>query len=191
MDLLVNYGIRASSLAPSFPAYELLYDSLTANNGNPITLPTTQIDITGLSIGKNDELRLVYTLKAPSSTLDYGLYVNGNNTASSYIWQRLVGNGTSIILNNINNSVFADSTSAGSSGFADIKVSNNDKFVVQSQFALTIGSGSSSIQNRNYNLVGIGFTLTSITSLRISCTTTNGIAAGSRIRLYKVNTGEA
>jgi hypothetical protein len=42
----------------------------------------------------------------------------------------------------------------------------------------------------NYNIVGTE-TVTSITSLSIVANQTNGIAAGSRIRLYKVNTGEA
>jgi hypothetical protein len=173
------------------PAFELLYDSDVS-----ATLPLTQIDITGLSIGKNDELRLVFTLTGDS--VAYSFLPNDETTQTDYHQQRLNGDGTTISAlrgNQNSDMVFTSPSSPDnlnkSVGFIDIKVSNNDRFVAQSQFIARAGAGAASIRNLNYNVVGSGFTLTSITKLTILANATNGIAAGSRIRLYKVNTGEA
>jgi hypothetical protein len=185
MDLLVNYGIKASSLAPAIPAYELLYDSNVS-----ATLPLTQIDITGLSIGKNDELRMVYTFVGESTnSTAYDLRVN--DITSNYTMQLLQGAGTSIAAGR---STSANIVNARSNrrvaGFADIKLSENSRFVVQSQFVEYIGSESSNVRNNNRNIVNTD-TVTSITKLSVVASATNGIASGSRIRLYKVNTGAA
>jgi hypothetical protein len=174
--------------------FDLLYDSLTADNGDPITLPATQLDITGLSISKNDELRLVYTFVGDSTTFTtpVGLFPNDNTTQTNYHWQFLIGEGTSLEAGRLNKQdLTAFRSNAKVSGFADIKISNNDRFVYNSYNINAVGSNSSSINNDNRNVVGSGFTLTSITKLTILSSRTNGIAAGSRIRLYKVNTGEA
>jgi hypothetical protein len=165
------------------PEFELLFDS------NDITLPQTSIDITGLSIGKNDELRLVYTFVGSG---EINLFANGNNTNTNYHSQELVGLGTTIAAARYNISYFNNyTTTRNTSGYADIKVSNNDRFVVQNHYVYGVGAEAANLINFNFNIVGTGFTLTSITSLRIVNDTTNGIASGSRIRLYKVNTGEA
>jgi hypothetical protein len=71
------------------------------------------------------------------------------------------------------------------SGFADIKVSNNDRFVVQSQFIYKIGSVSNDMGQYNYNVVGTQ-TVSSITKLTIQSANTNGIGVGSKFTLYKV-----
>jgi hypothetical protein len=186
-------GEVASSATASveilIPTFELLFDST-----GTVTLPQTQIDITGLSIGKNDELRLVYTLVGASGTgIDVRLYANDNTTNSNYTSQTLVGNGTSISAFRESNPylmIGADSTNK-LGGFADIKVSDNDRLVYQSQHIRTIGSSSSSLRQYNINGVSSGFTLTNITKLSIVGSSANQIAAGSRIRLYKVNTGDA
>jgi hypothetical protein len=170
----------------AIPAFELLYDSNVS-----ATLPLTQIDITGLSIGKNDELRMVYTLIGDSSseTSFYDLQVN--DITSNYHTQLLYGYDVTLSGVRYTNSRFALSRSnRKAAGFADIKVSNNDRFVAQSQLVYYIGSDSSGIEQPNYNVVNTG-TVTSITKLSVVSSTTNGIAAGSRIRLYKVNTGDA
>jgi hypothetical protein len=172
----------------AIPAFELLFDST-----GTVTLPQTQIDITGLSIGKNDELRLVYTLKGDAlDTVGYSLNeIRVNDITSNYHTQILRGNGSFIFASRATDSIFAFASSNYlSQGFIDIKVSNNDRFVAQSQFLLNIGSESNDLRNRNYNIVNTG-TVTSITKLTVLSSRTNGIAASSRIRLYKVNTGEA
>jgi hypothetical protein len=175
------------------PTFELLYDSLTADDGDPITLPATQLDITGLSIGKNDELRMVYTFVGDdaSNTADYALFPNDLTTAGNYTRQGLEGSGTTISAGRASNADFANARSSSGlrrAGFADIKVSENSRFVVQSQFTRIVGS--TDILNSNVNIVG-SETVTSITKLSIVSSRTDGIASGSRIRLYKVNTGEA
>jgi hypothetical protein len=174
--------------------FVLLYDSLTADDGDPISLPTTQIDITGLSIGKNDELRLVYTLNNNSTTFRvYSLFVNDNTTISNYSYQELSGSGSTIKAFRQNTPYFtfvSNIANKVSTGFVDIKVSNNDRYVGQSQFVRSIGSQSANIEQTNINLVS-SFSVTSITKLSVVAEVANGIAAGSRIRLYKVNTGDA
>jgi hypothetical protein len=188
-------GEVASSATASveiiIPQFELLFDSLTADDGDPITLPVTEIDITGLSIGKNDKLRLVYTLKGDvtNATAFYDLRVN--DITSNYHRQRLNGSDSSIFAERTTDKILAFARSdRKSSGFADIKVSENSRFVVQSQFLSFAGADSSSLDNNNYNIVNTD-TVTSITKLSIVSSRTDGIASGSRIRLYKVNTGEA
>jgi hypothetical protein len=172
------------------PEFELLYDSLTADNGNPITLPATQLDITGLSIGKNDELRMVFTLVANTSTvLTYELRVN--DITSNYHRQQLLGQDTTVSAVRVTNSTFTVATDIEkSSGFVDIKVSNNDRFVAFAYFVYPLGSLSNNILNASRTIVNTG-TVTSITKLSILASATNGIAAGSRFRLYKVNRGDA
>jgi len=165
--------------------FELLFDST-----GTVTFPQTSFDITGLSIGKNDELRMVYTfVQGSGSTSLYGVYPNDLTTTTQYYSQNLQGGGTTINAERANANRFTQGP-AKVSGEAMIKVSNNDRFVVQSNTVYSIGSGSSSIFNTNWNIVGIQ-TVTSITKLSIIATQTNGVGAGSRIRLYKVNTGDA
>jgi hypothetical protein len=175
------------SVEITLPQFELLYDST-----GTVTLPQTEIDITGLSIGKNDELRLVYTFVGNSSSVLSLYELQINNITSNYHAQELYGGGTTTFAQRLTNSRFAYANSiAESAGFVDIKVSNNDRFVAQSQFIHRIGSSSTTIEQLNFNIVNTG-TVTSITSLKILSTqSTPGIAAGSRIRLYKVNTGDA
>jgi hypothetical protein len=168
--------------------FDLLYDSNVS-----ATLPLTQIDITGLSIGKNDELRLVYTFvgDTTAATAFYSIYPNDLTTETNYYTQNLEGNGTTLEAVRNNNSRFTaarESTNSRISGFIDIKVSNNDRFVGQGGYVRV--TGSSTMIQLNTNTVGTQ-TVTSITKLSIISNRTDGIATDSRIRLYKVNTGDA
>jgi hypothetical protein len=168
------------------PAFELLYDST-----GTVTLPQTQIDITGLSIGKNDELRMVYTFVGDSDSSTSTVELRVNDITSNYQRQELFGADTTISASRVSASRFAQFRSTTKAvGFADIKLSNNDKFVVQSYFILAPGADSSGIGNRNFNNVNTD-TVTSITKLTIFCNRTDGIDEGSRIRLYKVNGEDA
>jgi hypothetical protein len=168
------------------PRFELLFDTT-----GTVTFPQTQVDITGLSIGKNDELRLVYALIGDDSSTAGVYSIRANDITSNYHSQRLSGSGSTIAAQRTTNDRFATARSnRKTTGFADIKVSENSRFVAQSQNAFGVGADSANIENINHNIVNTG-TVTSITKLTIFCDRTNGIAAGSRIRLYKVNTGEA
>jgi hypothetical protein len=174
----------------AIPSFELLFDSLTADDGDPITLPATQLDITGLSIGKNDELLCVMTIV---SNDNHGLsvFANNNTTPSNYTLQDFGGNGTTIGGERRNFAWISFLANGKTQIMTNIKVSNNDRYVLQSSNSRLIGSNSSSITQGHHNVVSTGFTLTNITSLQINSTGTNSILAGSRIRLYKVNTGDA
>jgi hypothetical protein len=171
------------------PSFELLYDSNVS-----ATLPATQIDITGLNIGKNDELRLVFTNKVPSQTFTvYSIYPNDNTTATNYYTQALGAASTSFDILRVNSNQYSYVRLNGNNtGYADIKISNNDRYVHQS-YASYNGSGSSaseSLQQFTFNCVGT-FSISTITKLSLVASLTNGFSTGARVRLYKVNTGEA
>lgn len=166
---------------PDPDTYELLAE-------HTVYSPTTQIDIP-VNITKDDEVRLVYTFVGddPTAFNTIGLYPNDLTTNSNYWRQSLEGNGTFIggLRSNINLLSFARSGNIVS-GFADIKISNNNRFVMQSQQVYTVGSQASAVQNLNYNTVGTQ-TVSSITKLSIITDRTNGIQPGSKIQLFKVN----
>ena len=170
----------------AIPEFELLFDST-----GTVTFPQTSFDITGLSIGKNDELRLVYTLVGDDAT-NFAIYnIRANDITSNYHSQKLGATNTTIAGARTTDSRFAAGRSnRKAAGVADIKVSENSRFVAQSGHVLAIGSDAANLAQDNYNIVNTG-TVTSITKLTIIADRTNGIAAGSRIRLYKVNTGDA
>ena len=162
------------------PEYELIADINVTTN-------TTQIDFDNLNITKDDELRLVYTFTQNVSGFEvYRLFVNNNTTNTNYWNQQLEASGSLLKASreNANLLTFAE-TNIKTSGFADIKVSNNDRFVAQNHFTYRIGSNANTIQQRNYNLVST-FAVSSITSLSLQTTNTNGIGVGSRLQLYKV-----
>jgi hypothetical protein len=171
------------------PKYELLFDS-----NAEVTLPQTQINITGLSIGKNDELRLVYTFVGDSTSVNSNIacFPNDLTNAANYHSQFLFGSGSTISAVRVNGgfSLAEAKSNVKIAGIADIKVSQNDRYVLQTQYTRFIGSESSDLGNFNINTVGTQ-TVASITKLTVRSDRTNGIASGSRIRLYKVNTGEA
>jgi hypothetical protein len=178
--------------AEPFGEFELLYDSFTANNGNPITLPTNQIDITGLNISKNDELRLVYTFVTTGTSSTFTrLFPNDLTTRTNYHRQLLFSNDTTVSAGSgrDNDNFLTTDIASGRpiTGFTDIKVSDNDRFVFNS---ITTRRGVDD-DRFNINLFTVGTqTVTSITKLSITISS-NGLTTGSRIRLYKVNTGDA
>jgi len=171
--------------------FELLFDSLTADDGDPISLPVTEIDITGLSIGKNDELRLVFTFVGDTTTTTAFYFLRPNDITTNYHRQLLQGSTTDLAAGRVSDGRLAGARSDRvAQGTADVKISENSRFVFQSQSLVRIGSGSANLFQENYNVVNTD-TVTSITKLTIFCDRTDGIGTGSRIRLYKVNTGDA
>ena len=162
----------------AIPAYELLYEETVATN-------KTQIDITGLNIGKDDGLQLVYTFVGDSTSTSR-ISIQVNNITSNYTVQRLSAGSSFTAAARISSAeiAYAESNSKAS-GFADVKVSNNDRYVVQSRFSKSIGANASNLDYYNFNGINTG-TVTSITSLKVLSDRTNGIAVGSKIALYKV-----
>jgi hypothetical protein len=151
-----------------------------------VTANTTQIDFDNLNISKDDEHRLVYTFVGDSSSATSIYSLTYNNINTDYARQWLFGLGSSIGTQKTNISSFAFARSnQKTAGFVDVKISNNDRFVAQSQNVFNIGSGASAIENFNLNIINTN-TVTSITKLSVVSNRTNGIAVGSRLTLYKV-----
>ena len=172
---------------PLPPAYELLFDSVAAG----VTYPIQQIDITGLNITKDDTLRLVFTaLSNHTSDIRFELYINDNFTVNNYWTQYLNANGSSVFAgtNNISNFFQARNSTGPGIGFADIKVSNNNRGIFQSHF---IYPHASNVYQRNHNGVTT-FDVTSITKLSIKAQDTSWrFVTGSKLQLYKVTGGAA
>jgi hypothetical protein len=163
--------------------YELIADV-------DVTTATTQIDFDNLNITKDDELRMVYTFVGESTNISQ-YNIRSNDITSNYTFQELYGFGSTIAAGRQSGSIFAIGRSdRKTAGFIDVKVSNNDRFVAQSQYMFAIGSSSSNMEHVNSNIVNTS-TVTSITKLSVVSTRTNGIAVGSRLQLYKVNKGSA
>ena len=178
--------IGTNEVYSSGSTYQLLGDIIVNTN-------TTQIDFNNLNITKDDELRLVYTIKPSSSSIgDIKLFVNNNTISSNYYSQRLYASDSTISASKSNESQLLQNTnnSRPASGFADIKISSNNRFVFQSQLNMFIGGFSNSLQQYNFNSVST-FSLSSITSLQVYAEVSNHIGVGSRLQLYKVNKGVA
>lgn len=155
-----------------------------------VTSDTTQIDFDNLNITKDDELRLVWTVLETSSTLSrYRIYVN--DISGNYFEQRIQGNGSLLNASRASDNIFSFGINdVTSSGYADIKISNNNRFVAQVNDVVIIGSNSSNIELSSFNIVNTS-TITNINKISIESSISNGIDAGSRLTLYKVNTGSA
>ena len=175
-----GFVVRRGFIEPPVPEYRLIADiNVTAN--------TTQIDFDNLNITKEDELRLVYTFVGSSSSFSgYRLFVNNETNPNNYWIQFLNGEGSSVFAGRVNTTSIADANNTRYvQGFADIKISNNERLTYTSGRLFRIGNDSNDIRNNNINGLGI-FTVSSINLISVSASITNGIAVGSRLQLYKV-----
>ena len=150
-----------------------------------VSTATTSVDFTGLSIGKEDDYKLVSTVINGTSTngVKLGLYFNSNVTDTNYYNQRLYASSTAYggTRSNNNTLLYVDSYSK-SFCIDDIKLTNNE-YIVQ-QISLTEKFDTSVPILNNYADTST-FTLTSITSLKVQASITNAIGIGSRFQLYK------
>ena len=174
-----GFVVRRGFIESPSGRYELIADVNVTSN-------TTQIDFDNLNVTKEDELRLVYTLVGIGTSGFVEYFLRANDISNNYVRQQLFGNGTSLVRNrsNDNRTVVANANER-SSGFIDIKISNNNRFVYQSQWVWKIGVQSNGLYNVNYNIINTS-TITNITKLSVVASTANGIAVGSRLQLYKV-----
>lgn len=146
---------------------------------------TTSVDITGLNIGKAEEIVLVSDIVNGTGTnAYYYLYSNANYTNTNYYEQLLGVTSSSIVAERLNRPdyMFADSNSKAF-GYSSLKLTNNGYVICQSNEIRAYSGSSTAITN--YHTTST-FTATSITSLRISANATNAIGIGSRFQLYKV-----
>lgn len=180
--ILANHptGGQAPTLVEAY-GYELLAD-ITVGTA------TTSVDITGLSIGKEDELLLVSDVIA-NGNLTLQLFANNNTTTTNYYYQYINATNGLLVSGRMNSSV---SITAGNTyksfGFAVIKLTNGGYYVHQSSNCGNFGGGDISLQKV---YVSSTFTMTSITQLTFTALTANSIGVGSRFQLYKINSKEA
>lgn len=158
--------------------YELLAD-ITVGTA------TTSVDITGLNIGKGDEVVLVSDCVNPTgSTSSPGIFFNGNNSVSSYYVQRLTANPTTVSGQRQNYNYMTNIVSGSSAiSFCNIKLTNSGYAVYQANTNTRYGTSNTYLEG-GYNTST--FTLSGITSIRIASDITNAIGIGSRFQLYRI-----
>lgn len=150
-----------------------------------ISSATTSVDITGLSIGKDNEYVLFSDIvNAIGSATTFSLYANNNTTATDYYTQSITAAGTTAGSARTNSALLAsNASSARSFTTSRIKLTNNGYFVCQTEGAKDYGGASASINNYVETLTSAA---TSITQLTVTASQTNGIASGSRFQLWKM-----
>lgn len=144
----------------------------------------TDVDISGFTIEKNEELRIVATIVGITGTSTYRLFVNGNNLNTSYYRQEAYATSTTRSASRSNDCVIAyNSGATRSSTDVRVKLTNQGYVVYQAVNSRDLAPTSPKIF---HSFTTSTFTITSITSIRISSATASRIAAGTRIQVYKV-----
>lgn len=160
--------------------YQLLAD-ITVSSA------TTNVDITGLNIGKGDEILLVgFFVRGATASGTLALYCDDDgvliDSSTSYYFQSLIANGTSVSGSRVNaNAVTFTNQNTNSIFVCKIKLTNNGYVVFQSDSEEQVGT--SSLLLTSYYMTSI-FITNAITKLRLAQST--GIGIGSRFQLYKV-----
>lgn len=160
--------------------YELLAD-ITVGTA------TTSVDITGLNIGKGDEVVLMTDIRTSTYDVGFYAYVNGNTTATNYYTQRLSVDNTNVggVRGNYPSLCGTSASFTDKLYFqANLKLTNSGYFICQSNCNRFYGTSTICLDSRYITSTG---TMTSITSLRVYATVTNAIGIGSRFQLYKIN----
>lgn len=172
MDMILKNTFQSIS-----PAYELIGDVTVGSN-------TTQVDFTGLNIGKDDELLLVSDVVSPRYN-ELNLYVNANYTKSQYYSQELCAVGTGYTSSRSNDSVFAYSSDVANKVLVsfNIKLTNSGHFIYLARGVRSYGGSAVALHEDYGTSTG---TMSTITSLRIEAYLANGIEANSRFQLYKL-----
>ena len=173
MDMILKNTFQSIS-----PAYELIGDVTVASN-------TTNVDFTGLNIGKDDELLLVSGNTNPTATgASVLIFYNGNTTQSNYYAQQLRGNGTGVTGARANRgAIYYNEGEQRANAFTTIKLANSGYAVAQSSPTERIGNSTVELW---YFYSTSTFTMTSITSIRLYANQSNAIGTGSRFQLYKL-----
>jgi hypothetical protein len=158
------------------PGYELVQD-LTVQTA------TTNFDITGLSITKDDDCIFVMNLISPAFVGFFMLF-NGNNTRTNYWHQGLEANNTTRTSARENNPAIGVAASSAQTLFLIPFKLTNDGFINYQSQSNKFYTTANDIRFENRFGSSI-FTATSISSIRIQCDLTNNIGAGTRIQIYK------
>lgn len=144
---------------------------------------TTTIDITGLDIGKDDEILMVADINnTTGSGASCRLFINNNTTVTNYYVQTLEADNTTISSARTNTSSLIY-TPAGRKTLvnAQLKLTNNGYVTYQADNSYSYDLNIR-ISERFHTTT---FTVASITQLTLLSSVTDGIGVGSRITLYK------
>jgi hypothetical protein len=151
------------------------------------TANETSRTFSGLSITKNDFIKVVFTSTNPQ-TQDNAISLLANSSSSSnYHTQSLGGSGTSVFASRTNTNFIGEteknSTTSSYVGF--LKLSENDRLNLF--FQSNKRNTSDIITEFNY-ITSSGATFSSgITSLTFTGNRTDGIGTGSRIQIYRLD----
>ena len=158
--------------------YQLLADITVSGSA------VTQVDISGLNIGKGEEIVLIADINSVSADNEIYITVNGNTTITNYWHQRLYADGTSVGGTRANMPLLIGLLN-NTSGIinANLKLTNNGYFTWQSHTIRNYKATTMFLQEYYGTST---FTLVSISSLRINSSNANGLGVGSRFQLYKV-----
>ena len=149
------------------------------------TANATQVDISDLSIGKDDEYLLVSDVLDNSVANSFQIMVNDNTTATNYYSQRIQGVGTSASASRVNSARvgYVDSDNQNYLSYAHIKLSEIGAYTSQNYSIQN--AGTSTLALRNEFISSTAENITSITKINM-VGATNGFGAGSRFHLYKL-----
>jgi hypothetical protein len=146
----------------------------------------TQVDISSLSIGKDNEYLLVADIVANGSADDIALTPNDLTTVSGYNLQAIIGDGSTESAARVNrpNIAFLGNTGERSLSYNHIKLSEIGAYTHQNYELRFLGT--SSVRLVNHFVSSTSEAITSITKLNIFSSGTDGIGSGTRFILYKL-----
>lgn len=144
----------------------------------------TQVDFT-VDIQKGNEYLLVSDLTSNSAGHQIYLYANNNTTASNYDTQRVGADGIGVSGTRYSSSYLMYSYDNGdtSLSIAKLKLANSGLFNWQSSVVGEYGDSDINLQKYYGSFDQI---ITSVTSLSIVSSITNGIGIGTRLEIWKL-----
>jgi hypothetical protein len=146
---------------------------------------TTQVDITGLDITKDNEYLLISDLLSSAGPQRVSIFPNNDINESNYYYQSIEGDGSSALAFRENVARLLPLEDGQSTlTYSHIKLSNIGAFTVQSYSIRN--TGSSSLRLENAFLSSIAENLTNVSQLSFRHANTNGIGNTSRFQLYKL-----
>jgi hypothetical protein len=151
------------------------------------TANATEVDISNLSIGKDNEYLLIGDLKLTSGPNYVGLYVNGDRTNTNYYHQRVRGDGSTAGAVRANNPEYTGGGTGNSLNnlvYSHIKLSEIGAYTSQNYQLRFMGTSTPVITNSFESSTAEN--ITSITQLNIGGVGGVTIETGSRFILYKL-----
>jgi len=171
-----NFGILERLVASGY--LELIEDIEVTGSS------VTSVQFSGFTATKEDTLVLVSDFNNTTTTSNYWLYANNNQTATNYYMQGFWRGSTILSAYRNNNAGFSYSTTSfKSNSITEIKLTNDGYFTAQTSSSQDYGGSGQAAQDFVLTQTS---TITSITQLDIVAQIASAIGIGSRFQLYKV-----